>query len=84
MRSASTFSDRRGLWACIVGVIGVTTGVVMQFFAMLALVPALAIISVIVPTILAWGFVGRFGKETSGRDLHDLDPAAHAFAATGM
>jgi putative MFS transporter len=28
--------------------------------------------------------VALFGKETRGRDLRDLDPDGHTFAATGM
>ena len=61
-------------------------GMLAQFFAILALVPPLAIVSAIifVPTALALGLVGWFGKETRGRDLRDLDPTAHTFAATGM
>ena len=28
--------------------------------------------------------VARYGKETRGRDLRELDPDGHTFAATGM
>ncbi|MFL6843433.1 MAG: MFS transporter [Allosphingosinicella sp.] len=61
-------------------------GMLAQFLAILALVPPLAIVSVIifVPTVAALALVGWFGKETRGRDLRDLDPDGHTFAATGM
>ncbi|HZC38486.1 MAG TPA: MFS transporter, partial [Sphingomicrobium sp.] len=61
-------------------------GVVAQFFAIIALVPPLAVVSVIimVPTIAALILVAWFGKETRGRDLRDLDPDGHTFAATGI
>jgi putative MFS transporter len=58
-------------------------GMVAQFLAILALVPPLAVVSllIIVPTAAALLMVGWFGKETRGRDLRDLDPEAHVFAA---
>ena len=61
-------------------------GMLAQFLAILALVPALAIVSlvIIVPTIAALILVAWFGKETRGRDLRDLDPDGHTFAATGI
>lgn len=61
-------------------------GVFAQLLAILALVPPLALVSVIiiVPTIAALILVALFGKETRGRDLRDLDPDGHTFAATGM
>jgi len=61
-------------------------GMVAQFFAILALVPPLALVSliVIVPTLAALILVGWFGKETRGRDLRDLDPDGRTFAATGI
>ena len=40
-------------------------------------------IAIFVPTVAALGLVAWFGKETKGRDLRDLDPDAHTFAATG-
>jgi putative MFS transporter len=57
-----------------------------QFAAILALVPPLEVVSAIifVPTVAALFLVARFGKETRGRDLRDLDPDGHTFAATGM
>jgi putative MFS transporter len=50
-------------------------GVVAQFLAILALVPALGVsaILIMVPTALALGLLVWFGKETRGRDLRDLD-----------
>lgn len=61
-------------------------GMIAQFFAILALVPALDLVSVIifVPTALALVLVVWFGKETKGRDLRDLDPDGRTFAATGI
>jgi putative MFS transporter len=61
-------------------------GMLAQFLAILALVPPLALVSllIVVPTGLALILVGWFGKETKGRDLRDLDPDGRTFAATGM
>jgi putative MFS transporter len=61
-------------------------GVLAQFLAILALIPPLALVAIIiiVPTVAALLLVGLFGKETRGRDLRDLDPDGHTFAATGM
>ena len=57
-----------------------------QLLAILALVPSLSVVSlvIIVPTVAALILVAWFGKETRGRDLRDLDPDGHTFAATGM
>src|SRR5215208_4096889 len=51
-------------------------GMFAQFLAILALVPALDVVSliIIVPTVVALILVAWFGKETRGRDLRDLDP----------
>ena len=61
-------------------------GMVAQFFAILALVPALELVSAIifVPDRAALALVAWFGKETRGRDLRDLDPGGDTFAATGI
>jgi putative MFS transporter len=61
-------------------------GMFAQLLAILALVPPLAMVSaaILVPTLAALGLVAWFGKETRGRDLRDLDPDGHTFAATGM
>ncbi|MES2136558.1 MAG: MFS transporter [Pseudomonadota bacterium] len=61
-------------------------GMFAQLLAILALVPALEIVSliIIVPTVAALILVAWFGKETRGRDLRDLDPDGHTFAATGL
>ena len=61
-------------------------GMLAQFLAILALVPPLALVSLIimVPTVAALLLVTAFGKETRGRDLRDLDPDGHTFAATGI
>lgn len=59
-------------------------GMFAQLLAILALVPALAVVSVIiiVPTAIALLLVAMFGKETRGRDLRDLDPSGDGLAAT--
>ena len=61
-------------------------GMFAQFLAILALVPPLALVSLIVmvPTVAALILVAWFGKETRGRDLRDLDPGGHTFAAAGL
>jgi putative MFS transporter len=61
-------------------------GMFAQFLAILALVPPLDMVSalILVPTAAALLLVAWFGKETRGRDLRDLDPDGHTFAATGM
>jgi putative MFS transporter len=61
-------------------------GMLAQFLAILALVPPLALVSIIimVPTAACLLLLGVFGKETRGRDLRDLDPGGHTFAATGV
>ena len=61
-------------------------GMFAQLLAIMALVPALDVVSliIIVPTIAALILVAWFGKETRGRDLRDLDPDARTFAATGI
>jgi putative MFS transporter len=57
-----------------------------QLLAILALVPPLGMVCIVimVPTVAALVLVGWFGKETRGRDLRELDPDGHTFAATGM
>jgi putative MFS transporter len=61
-------------------------GMFAQLLAIMALVPPLALVSllIIMPTFGALILVGLFGKETRGRDLRDLDPDGHTFAATGI
>jgi putative MFS transporter len=61
-------------------------GMIAQLLAILALVPPLGIvsISIMVPTVAALILLASFGKETRGRDLRELDPDGHTFAATGM
>jgi putative MFS transporter len=39
---------------------------------------------IIVPSVAALLLVAWFGAETRGRDLRELDPDGHTFAATGM
>ena len=61
-------------------------GVFAQLLAILALVPPLALVSIAImaPTGAALLLVAIYGKETRGRDLRELDPDGHTFAATGM
>jgi MFS transporter, putative metabolite:H+ symporter len=61
-------------------------GMFAQLLAILALVPPLDVVSILifVPTVGALALVAIFGKETRGRDLRDLDPDGHTFAATGV
>ena len=61
-------------------------GMVAQMIAVFAVIPALSLVSVFiaVPTAAALILVAWFGKETRGRDLRDLDPDGHTFAATGV
>lgn len=61
-------------------------GVFAQLLAILALVPPLALVSIIimVPTAATLILLAIFGKETRGRDLRELDPDGHVFAATGI
>jgi putative MFS transporter len=61
-------------------------GMVAQLLAMFTLVPPLSLVSIgiMIPTLAALLLVAWFGKETRGRDLRDLDPDGHTFAASGM
>jgi putative MFS transporter len=61
-------------------------GMVAQLLAMTGLVLPLSIVAlaIIVPTVAALILVVRFGQETRGRDLRDLDPDGRTFAATGI
>jgi putative MFS transporter len=61
-------------------------GVFAQFLAIFALVPPLSLVSLIImmPTAASLLLVAWFGKETRGRDLRELDPDGHTFAATGI
>ncbi|MEO6225467.1 MAG: MFS transporter [Sphingomicrobium sp.] len=61
-------------------------GMIAQFLAILDLIPPLGLVALIVmvPTAAALLLVGWFGMETRGRDLRDLDPDGHTFAASGM
>ena len=61
-------------------------GMVAQLLAILTLVPPLGYVSlgIMIPTVTALLLVACFGKETRGRDLRELDPDGHTFAATGM
>lgn len=61
-------------------------GMLAQLLAILSLVPPLGIVALatVVPTVGALLLVAWYGEETRGRDLRDLDPDGHTFAATGM
>ncbi|HEX4762091.1 MAG TPA: MFS transporter, partial [Sphingomicrobium sp.] len=85
--TAESFPLRiRGRTTGIVAACSKAGGMIAQFLAILALVPPLGLVSavIIVPTAAALILVAWFGKETRGRDLRDLDPDGHTFAATGL
>jgi len=85
--TAESFPLRiRGRTTGIVAACTKAGGMFAQLLAMFALIPPLGVVSliIIVPTIAALILVGWFGKETRGRDLRDLDPDGHTFAATGI
>ena len=85
--AAESFPLRiRGRTTGVVAACTKAGGMFAQLLAILALVPPLAVVSliIIVPTIAALVLVAWFGKETRGRDLRDLDPDGRTFAATGI
>ena len=85
--AAESFPLRiRGRTTGVVAACTKAGGMFAQLLAILALVPPLGIVSVaiMVPTAAALILVAWFGKETRGRDLRELDPGGHTFAATGM
>ena len=85
--AAESFPLRiRGRTTGIVAACSKAGGMFAQMLAIVALVPALDIVAliIVVPTAAALTLVAWFGKETRGRDLRDLDPDAHTFAATGI
>jgi putative MFS transporter len=61
-------------------------GMIAQLLVIFTLLPPLSLVSIgiMAPTVAALFLVAWFGKETRGRDLRDLDPDAHTFAATGI
>jgi len=82
--AAESFPLRiRGRTTGIVAACSKAGGMLAQFFAILALVPPLALVAVFIsiPTAAALLLVGLYGQETRGRDLRDLDPEGHAFTA---
>lgn len=60
-------------------------GVFAQLLSILAIIPSLATTAVMIalPTALSLLLVARFGRETRGRDLRDLDPGGHVFDKAG-
>jgi putative MFS transporter len=85
--AAESFPLRiRGRTTGIVAACTKAGGMFAQLLAILALVPPLGIVSLIIilPTVGALILVAWFGKETRGRDLRDLDPDGHVFAASGI
>lgn len=85
--TAESFPLRiRGRTTGMVAACSKAGGVFAQLLAILALVPALALVSLLItiPTIMSLALVTWFGKETRGRDLRDLDPTGQVFAATGV
>ena len=85
--TAESFPLRiRGRTTGVVAACTKAGGMFAQLLAILALIPSLALVSaaIVVPTVAALILVAWFGKETRGRDLRELDPDGHTFAATGM
>ena len=85
--TAESFPLRiRGRTTGIVAACTKAGGMFAQLLAILALIPPLGMVSIaiMVPTISALILVAWFGKETRGRDLRELDPDGHTFAAAGM
>jgi putative MFS transporter len=84
--TAESFPLRiRGRTTGVVAACSKGGGLLAQVLAVLALVPALGLVSVaiVVPTLTALALVAWYGKETRGRDLRDLDPDGHTFDKTG-
>jgi putative MFS transporter len=85
--AAESFPLRiRGRTTGVVAACTKAGGMFAQLLAILALVPAMGVVSIVimVPTAAALILIAWFGKETRGRDLRELDPDGHTFAATGM
>ena len=85
--AAESFSLRiRGRTTGIVAACTKGGGMLAQLLAILSLVPPLGTVAlvIVVPTLGALLLVAWYGEETRGRDLRDLDPDGHTFAATGM
>jgi len=61
-------------------------GVIAQALAIMAIVPTLAAsaLMIAVPMALSFLLVARFGRETRGADLRDLDPEGHVFDKAGL
>src|SRR3546814_11362028 len=61
-------------------------GVLAQALAILAIVPTLAVstLMIAVPTALAFLLLARFGLQTPGPDLPHPDPARHVFDTAGL
>jgi putative MFS transporter len=85
--TAESFPLRiRGRTTGVVAACTKAGGMFAQLLASLALVPVLSVVSsaIMVPTFAAVVLLAWFGKETRGRDLRELDPDGHTFAATGL
>jgi putative MFS transporter len=85
--TAESFPLRiRGRTTGVVAACTKAGGMFAQLLAILALIPPLSLVSlaIMVPTVAALILVAWFGKETRGRDLRELDPDGHTFAASGM
>jgi putative MFS transporter len=57
-----------------------------QALAIMAVIPTLAVSAVMIaaPMLLSLLLVARFGRETRGSDLRDLDPDGHVFDKSGL
>ncbi|MGH6652631.1 MAG: MFS transporter, partial [Sphingopyxis sp.] len=61
-------------------------GVFAQALAIFAIIPTLATSAwmIAVPMALSFLLLARFGRETRGADLRDLDPDGHVFDKSGL
>jgi putative MFS transporter len=55
-------------------------GLIAQALGVLALVPAIGIAAamIAIPTVLSMLLIMRYGRETRGRDLRELEPVARS------
>ncbi|WP_231736324.1 MULTISPECIES: MFS transporter [unclassified Sphingopyxis] len=61
-------------------------GVFAQALAIMAIIPTLAVSALMIaaPMALSLLLAARFGRETRGADLRDLDPEGHVFDKSGL
>ncbi|HEY0594800.1 MFS transporter, partial [Sphingopyxis sp.] len=61
-------------------------GVLAQGLAIMAIIPTLGVSAMMIagPMLLSLLLVARYGRETRGSDLRDLDPEGHVFDGSGL